>query len=181
MAEAKKTSKKVLELISLLSKPEAKTQIKAIQDLKIHGNESAIEPLVSLYIETKNNAIKTEIEGLLNTLKVDGVQPFIVDCLINDDFADAQQMLLSSIWNSNLDYSDYLNEIVETAVNGDFMTAMECLTIFENLEVQLSEEQIMPPLLTINQYLNDNNGEDSPKHQLLTEVAVFLNRLNQAL
>lgn len=181
MANEKKPSKKVLELIGQLGSAEAKTQIKAIQELKIHGTEEVIEPLISLHVVSQNNAVKAEIESLLNTLKVDGVQPSVIDCLVNVEYESAHQIILSSIWNSNLDYSDYLQEIVETAVNGDFMAAMECLTIFENMEAELSEEKVMPPLLALNQYLNDNRGEDSPKHKLLTEVAVFLNRVNQSL
>jgi len=125
--------------------------------------------------------VKSEIEGLMNTLKAENVQETVIDCLVDPNFETAQQMILASIWNSNLDYSEYLKEIVDTAVNGDFMLAMECLTIFENMEAELTEEKIMPPLLTINQYLNDNLGEESPKHSLLTEIAIFLNHVSQSL
>ena len=181
MPAKKKPVKKVAELLNQLQKADSKAQIQAIKDLKIHGNQTAIEPLVRCYVESTNNVVKSEIENLLNTLKVNDVQEAVIDCLSNPEFETAYQMILSSIWNSNLDYSDYLNEIVETAVNGDFMMAMECLTIFENMEFSLSEEKVMPALVTINQYLNDNHGEESPKHDLLSEVAVFLNQINQSL
>ncbi len=181
MSSSQKKTKKVTELINALLKNESKIQIQAIKDLKIHGNETAIEPLVKLYVESNNNVVKSEITDLLNTVKSNNVQGAVIDCLMNPDYESAYQMILSSIWNSNLDYSDYLNEIVETAVNGDFMLAMECLTIFENMDIVLSEEKVMPALVTINQYLNDNRGETSPKHSLLSEVAVFLNQINQSL
>lgn len=181
MPEEKKAQKKLQALIAQLQENEAKKQIAAIQELKIHGNPTAIEPLIALHVESANNAVKSEIEGLLNTLKSEDVQPAMIDCLNNPEFEEAQQIILASIWNSNLDYSNYLNDIVVAAINGDFMLAMECLTIFENMEADLTEEKVMPPLLSINQYLNDNHGEDSPKHNLLTEVGVFLNRVNQSL
>ncbi|MFK8038440.1 MAG: hypothetical protein AB8B74_09130 [Crocinitomicaceae bacterium] len=181
MSEAKKINKKVQDLILKLDDPDSKTQIKAIQSLKIYGNEMAIEPLVALHVTSQNNAVKSEIESLLNTLKAENTQSAVIACLTNSDYELSHQMILSSIWNSSLDYSSYLNEIVETAINGDFMAAMECITIFENLETELSEEKILGPLLTLNQYLNDTNGEESPKNSLLTEVAVFLNRMNQSL
>jgi len=176
-----KTPKKIEELINDLKKTESKVQIQAIKDLKIYGNKITIEPLIALHIESTNNVVKSEIEDLLNTLKTNNVQETVIDCLTNPDFELAHQIILSSIWNSNLDYSDYLNEIVETAINGDFMIAMECLTIFENMEVDLTEEKVMPAMVTINQYLNDNNGEESTKHDLLSEVGVFLNQINQSL
>ena len=181
MSAENKANKKVQELIGILHNSEPKKQIEAIKALKIHGNETAIEPLIALYVDTTNNVVQTEIVALLNTLKADNVQENIIECLTNPDYEPAHQIILSSIWNSNLDYSDYLNEIVTTAVNGDFMTAMECLTIFENMEADLTEEKVMPPLVTINQYLNDNIGEESPKHSLLSEVGIFLNQISQSL
>lgn len=181
MSSEKKINKKVLELIRDLNDLESKVQIKAIKSLKIHGEESAIEPLIALHVSSKNNVVKSEIESLLNTLKAEGSQNAVITCLVNKDYESSHQMILSSIWNSSLNYAPYLNEIVETAINGDFMSAMECLTIFENLETELSEEEVMAPLLTINQYLNDINGEQSSKNSLLTEVAVFLNKMNQSL
>lgn len=181
MSAEKKANKKVQELIGNLQKPEPKNQIQAIKDLKVHGDESAIEPLINLFVETSNNVVKSEVVQLLNTLKADNVQEAMIECLNNEEYEAGHQTILSSIWNSNLDYSDYLNDIVTAGVNGDFMAAMECLTIFENMEAELTEEKIMPPLLTLNQYLNDNLGEESPKHSLLSEVAVFLNQVNQSL
>lgn len=181
MVDKKKTNKKVLELIKQLESTEPKNVIKAIKALKIHGDESAIEPLVKLYSKTKNNAIQSEIVDLLNSIKSTKVPAVLIPCLTNEEYSNARQVMLGSIWNSNLDYTDYLSEIVETAQKGEMMDAMECLTILENMEGTLSEEKIMDALVSIKSYLSENTSVNTPKMGLLREVAMLLSEINDSL
>lgn len=181
MADKKKTDKKVLGLIKQLELKGPKDVIKAIKSLKMHGDETSIEPLVKLYSSTKNNAIQNEIVDLLNSIKSTKVPPVLINCLTNSDYSNARQIMLSSIWNSNLDYTDYLSEIVEAAQNGEMMDAMECLTILENMEGTLSEEKIMDPLVSIKSYLSENTTVNTSKMGLLREVAMLLTEINNTL
>ena len=176
-----KQKKKVLELLKQLDHSEPKEVIKAINGLKTHGNETVIEPLIKLHSKSSNNAIKAEIENLLNSVKSTKVVEEVINCLVDNTYKNSHQAILSSIWNSSLDYSSYLDEIVVASINGDLMEAMECLTIFENLEGEITEEKILNPLLTVNQFLNDNSGSEDPKYTLFLEIAHILQNLNNAL
>ena len=181
MADKKKANKKVVELIKQLELKEPKDVIKAIKALKMHGDETAIEPLVRLYATTKNNAIQNEIVDLLNSIKSTKVPAVLIPCLVNSDYVNARQVMLSSIWNSNLDYTDYLSEIVDAAQKGEMMDAMECLTILENMEGTLSEEKIMDALVSIKSYLSEKTAVNTPKMGLLREVAMLLSEINDSL
>ena len=181
MAESKKPNKKVIELIKQLERSEPKDIIKAIKSLKMHGNEAVIEPLLSLYVSTKNNAVKNEIVDLLNTIKSTKVPSVLIECLASGKYNLARQAILSSIWNSNLDYTFYLNEIVTAAQEGEMMDAMECLTILENMEGTLNEEKIMDSLLNLKSYLVENESVNTPKMGLLREVAMLLTEINESL
>ena len=59
------------------------------------------------------------------------------------DYLPIRQLLLSTIWNSKLDYSYFLPEFVEISIDGDFMEALECLTIIENLDLGDSEQKYL--------------------------------------
>jgi hypothetical protein len=181
MAEKKETNKKVAELINKLELSEPKEVVKAIKSLKIHGDETAIEPLIKLYSNTTNNAIQGEIVDLLNSIKFTAVPPILINCLTNPDYSSARLVMLSSIWNSNLDYTNYLSEIVESAQNGEMMDAMECLTILENMEGTLDEEKIMDALVGLKSYLAENAEVNTPKMGLLREVALLLTEINNSL
>jgi len=181
MAEQKKTNKKVTELINKLNSKESKEIINAIKSLKIHGNETAIEPLIKLYTVTKNNAVKNEIVDLLNSIKSTKVPPVLISCLTNTKYKSASQVMLGSIWNSNLDYTEYLSEIINAAQIGEMMDAMECLTILENMEGTLTEENIMDALVNLKSYLVENSTVNTPKMGLLREVAMILTEINESL
>jgi hypothetical protein len=40
-------------------------------------------------------------------------------------------MLISSCWQSGLDYSEYLDDLVDIFLASDFPVALECLTVIE--------------------------------------------------
>jgi len=181
MSETKKVNKKVAQILLQLSSPEPKDIIKAIKALKMSGNESAIEPLIDLYSTTKNNAIQTEIIDLLNSIKSTKVPVVLIECLKQNKYSNARQVMLGSIWNSNLDYTPYLLEIVEASQKGEMMDAMECLTILENMEGTLSEEKIMDALLSMKSYLVEHANDNTPKMGLLREVALLLTEINNSL
>lgn len=181
MSEIKNINKKVAQIVLQLSSPEPKDVIKAIKSLKMSGNETAIEPLIDLYCNSQNNAIQAEIIDLLNSIKSTKVPPVIISCLVNEKYSAARLVMLSSIWNSNLDYTSYLLEIAEATQKGEMMEAMECLTILENMEGTLSEEKIMDALLSMKSYLVEHSTENSPKMELLREVTLLLTEINNTL
>ena len=181
MSDKKKLNKKVAQIILQLSSPETKDIIKAIKALKMNGDESAIEPLVDLYCKTKNNVIHNEITDLLNSVKSTKVPSILINCLDNPTYSIARQIILSSIWNSNLDYTPFLLQIVEAAQKGEMMDAMECLTIIENMEGTLSEEKIMDAEISMKAYLVENMTDNSPKNDLLKEVTLLLSEINNSL
>ncbi len=181
MSDIKTVNKKVAQIILQLSSPEPKDVIKAVKSLKMSGNETAIEPLIDLYCTSQNNAVQAEIVDLLNSIKSTKVPSVVIECLINDKYTSARLVLLSSIWNSNLDYTDYLLEIAEVSQKGEMMEAMEFLTILENMEGTLSEEKIMDALLSMKSYLVEHSNDNSPKMELLREVTLLLTEINNTL
>jgi len=40
-------------------------------------------------------------------------------------------MLVSSCWQSRLDYSEYSGDLAEIFLRSDYVTALECLTVIE--------------------------------------------------
>ncbi len=181
---AKKESlkeKKVKELLSELSNSDIKRQLKAVKSLKIHGNETVIEPLLIKLSTTENEELSYEISDLLNTIKSTRVPEKIADALIDKRFSTIRQTLLASIWNSGLDYRPYLKEIVSAATQGEMMDALECITIIENIEGALTEDEIFEPLIVLREYLANNKDEKSAKVDLLKEITIDLQNRNNLL
>lgn len=178
--EAQK-KKKIKNILLDLQKKEENKQIAAVKSLKIHGDESVIEPLIQTWIGTESEKLKIEIEDLLNTIKSTKVPEVLVSCLNNPKYSEARQTMLVSMWNSGLDYRPYLGDIASATVEGDFMAAMECITILENLEGQLEEDQVMDALLVFKTYLVDNREEKNTKSDLIKEMVIVLQQMNDNL
>lgn len=182
MAEQKSNQgKRIKELLSQLGSKEENTQIEAIKSLRMHGNETAIEPLVQVLSKTTSENVKKEITELLNTIKSSKVPAEIAKCLVNEDYENVRQTLMVSIWSSGLDYRPYMSEIATATVQGELMEAIECITILENLEGGLDEEQIMDALVIFKSFLVDDKGADDPKNEIIKEIVMLLQHMNDTV
>ena len=177
----KAKAKKVKELLSNLAAKDEKKQVQAVKSLKIHGNETVIEPLVQALNATTSEKLKAEIIDLLNSIKSTKVPAEIIKCLNNSDYSDTHQVLLASIWASGLDYREYMGDIANVTIQGDFMYAMECITILENLEGRLDEDQIMDALLVFKSYLVEKKEDEEAKIGLIQEIVLMLQSMNDTV
>lgn len=173
--------KKLKTLLADLKSKEIDKQILAVQEMKIHGNESIIEPLILVLSTTKSNELKQEIVDVLNNVKSSAVPEKIMACLANDKYENCRQIILASIWNSGLDYRDYLPEIITETLKGDLMDVLECVTIVENFEGIPEEEELNESLVILGDYLTAHKSESSPKIDLLIEIGVLLKRMNDSI
>ena len=174
-------NKKVKDLISSLSSTDEKVLLKTIKSLKIHGNETAIEPLVTLLTKTDSRAVINEITDLLNTIKFTAVPKEIARCLINEDYSKVTQHLMVSIWSSGLDYGSFMGEIATATIKGDLMEAVECITILENLNKPLDENEIMDALLVFQSYLVEVKDKTGPKDDIIKEIVQMLQLMNDSI
>jgi hypothetical protein len=53
--------------------------------------------------------------------------------------SDTISMLVSSCWQSGLNYSDYSLDMAKVFLNGDYITAIECLTVIEESVHELTK------------------------------------------
>lgn len=181
MAEEKNQNKKLVALLKDFESGKIEKQLEAIKALKIHGNQTIIEPIVNELCQSKSDELKAEIVDVLNNAKSTKVPEQLIYCLQQEKYKSVQQILLASIWNSNLDYKNYLPQIVQVTLNGEFLDALECLTIVENFEEMPNEEVINEALVLLGNYLHENRDKSSPKIDLLIEIGLVLKKMNDSL
>ncbi|MBI3133919.1 MAG: hypothetical protein HYZ14_04510 [Bacteroidetes bacterium] len=179
MAEEKSKNKKLQLLLADLVSNNIAKQLEAVESLRAHGNETVVEPLLDTWAATRSDELKSEIVDLLNNIKSSKVPKQIMACLVNKKYAAQKQLLLSSIWNSGLDYHDYIAELVEIACESDLLEVFEVETIIENLEGIPSDEVLSESLVILGNYLSEHKNESSPKIDLLIQIGVLLKRLNE--
>ncbi len=145
-----------------------------LEALKLYGDPSilprAIKELTLESHSEKNNAI---IE-FLSCLKDAKARSVMMNLVQDAEYIAYRQILLSTLWNSPLDYTDYLEVFVDLAIKGDFMITLECLTIIENLDGPFSEKSVMESQVLLGNYAETNPDKSSQKGGLISEIALLI-------
>jgi hypothetical protein len=169
-----KNNQKIQKLINDLQSGDVKKIGQALKLLKSEGSVAVLRPLAELLLISKDESIQQDIIAFLSDLNVSSAVDEIMNLLKDENLLSIRQPLLTTIWNCKLDYSYYLPEFVEIAVDGDFMETLECLTIIENMEGPFEERHILESQLHLKDYLEDSAPKDPQKAQIMSEIALII-------
>lgn len=97
--------------------------------------------LVSFYNKTDNDSAKRLIRDFLNDLRDQASCHEIVKELKRELKTDTRRMVISSCWQSGLDYSEFTEEFAELFLVSDYMTAIECFTVIESSAGKLEKSK----------------------------------------
>jgi len=137
-----KSDKKLKELSEILAKDNNLLITEAIGLLREElPFEGAIGMLTSFYDKTDDYPVRKTIEGFINDLKDQSAAKEVINEIRKQWKAHTISMLVSSCWQSGLNYSDYSSDLVEVFLKGDYITAIECLTVIEKTIHELSREK----------------------------------------
>lgn len=104
--------------------------------------EGAIGLLTVCYDKTKDSTIRKSIEGFLNDLKDQTASLEVIEEIRKTYKPETTSMLISSCWQSGLDYSEYSVDFVNTFLKSDYVAGfVECLTVIEESANELSTEK----------------------------------------
>ena len=121
------------ELEHILSRENFVKINRAIQQLRDDSPfVGAIALLVSCYDGSDNSPVKRLIEGFLNDLKYQSACSEVMAELKKDLKPGTMSMLVSSCWQSGLNYAGYSREFAGLFLSGDYLTALECFTVIES-------------------------------------------------
>lgn len=165
---------KIQQLIADLNSGNASKISSALKSLQVNGDISVIRPIIELLKANLSHELETEILDFLGDVKVSKASTEFIAVLRDENFLAQRQQVLSTIWNSKINYSEYIAEFVEIACDGNFMEALECLTIIENLDGPFEENHILECQLHLRDYLEDSAPKDPQKAQIMSEIAVLI-------
>ena len=80
------------------------------------------------------------------------------------------RMLVSSCWQSGLDYSEYSGDLTEVFLQRDFVTAVECFTVIEGSAPELDSIEKKKIL----KMLKESRPASNPKKALAIELIYLL-------
>jgi hypothetical protein len=121
------------ELEHILSK---ENFVKITESIKSLRDEppfrGAIGLLIEFYNESDNTSVKRLIKEFLNDLKDQSSCEEVIAEIKKELKPETLRMLVSSCWQSGLNYSGYSSDFADLFLSGDYMTAIECFTVIES-------------------------------------------------
>jgi hypothetical protein len=127
-----KSEKKLKNLEDLLKKNDPALINRAIEMLREEEPfEGAIALLASCYNENETPLIRRAIENFMNDVKDKSLRPELIEEIKKDLKPETKTMLISSCWQSGMDYSGFSYDLAGVFLNSDYGVAVECFTVIE--------------------------------------------------
>ncbi len=163
---------KILEgILADLTASNEKIVLSALKKIRSKGNSQVINPMLDLYLKTESEKIKKETKLILSELK-DKTCTLPMVKRLSENNSELNELILFCLWNSDLDAKAYIAEIVEASCKGNFMVALEGLTVIENLEGPYDEVTLNEAKLILSSYFDKKEDE---KVDLIKTILGFVN------
>jgi hypothetical protein len=133
--------------------------------------KGAISLLASFYDRSNDAGIRKMIKEFLNDLKDKSAREEVIDCIRKRNSAETRKMLISSCWQSGLDYSGYSAVFAHYFLEEDYSTAVECFSVIESSVNKISRSQKDELIKMIRQ---KSGNEVRDKHSLTLELISLL-------
>lgn len=167
-----RSEKKIRELTEILNKDSKILITGAIESLRQEKPfEGAIGLLTAYYDKNHDVSIRKTIAAFMNDLKDQSASKEVILEIRKQWSPDTISMLVSSCWQSGLNYSEYSLDLAKVFLEGDYVTAVECLTVIEESVQELSKssrDEIIKILW------NNSTSLKSEKNSLIRELISIL-------
>lgn len=131
------------EIIQKIQSEQPELLTSAIQEIKENGDLSMAKLLLETLPAIQDFHTKTMLLHLLADIKENAFKEIVIQQIkATIHTPEVQTDLLRIVWESSLNYSDYLPLFLDIIQNGEFTVAFEASTIIENMLHQLTSEQL---------------------------------------
>lgn len=155
MSEQKKNTNKEL----LFSKDE-KQVLATIESLRDKGTDTDLALLADLYSKTNSDEIQKSIYHFFRDLRNQNSVDAVVRIIKTTGDHEVLKMILSSTWESRLNYIGYFELFIDLVINQSFEIAFEAFTLIESFEEKTTEARKE----TLINYVKNNIGSCSAEN-----------------
>ena len=169
-----KSEKKLINLASLLQKEDATLIAQAVEMLREEEPfEGAIGLLASTYDGNHGPLVDRAIEAFINDLKDHSLCPEVIAEIQKDWKPHTLSMLVSSCWQSGMDYMGYSRDLAEVFLRSEYIVAVECFTVIEESAPSLTKHDRDEIVGMLKQSALSGAGS---KKELIRELILVLER-----
>lgn len=170
-------NKEIKEINAALSSPKKEKVLEGIKLSRAHANQDSFRLMLETLKKTDEPEVEAAIIQFLYDLKdVSSIDP-LIEALNDEEMRYYHSFLIATFWQSALDGSDHLDLFVKRAIDGEYMTALEALTVVENFDSSFSADLIMECSADLNLAIEEENEEE--KKNILISLKEVVDQLPQ--
>ena len=147
----------------------------ALKKSRKEGNAIIFEGILNTLKETDEPTVESEIIAFLFDLKDESAIPALINALNNEDMQYYWSFLVATFWQSAIDGSGHLDVFVKKAIEGDYMTSLEALTVIENFDSSFDQQLLQECTTDLN--IAAQEEEDEDKKALLISLTEVVQKL----
>jgi hypothetical protein len=160
------------QLIKKLWSGDSGQALSALKELRSAGNCNYMPELLKLLNETHSEEIRKELALFLSDIRDKGCIPFIIDSLNDDSYQPVKNIIVSSCWQSRLDYSKHIDTFINIFIKEDYLTALEAFTVIEESLLDIPGEKIKEYRSRLITSIEDIDNEKKPLLRELINLMV---------
>ena len=153
--------------------------LKALDSIGEDGDREMVAPVLELLAHTSSEAVKDVVLGQLSELKIGDMEGLFIEKIQLEEFQSYHQQLVSCMWSSGMNPTDDLHVFSKLAVDGDYMTALEVLTLLENMEGPFDNESLMDAFQDVSEFVEEAEEGDA-KIDLIKSIYDILYAFKEA-
>jgi len=177
---AKNKQEQLQQWIKDLSAKEDAVFKNALESISANGDISVIEPIAGIMFKTGDRGRKYQLSEFFANIEKEAAKDELIRVIQELEVPEHQAELLNTIWNSRMDFSEFLVDFVDMAIDGTLEIAIECHTIIENMDGPFDEADILEAKLMIGSY-DKHESRRPEKDFLIQDIMAFLERMDSEL
>lgn len=142
---------------------------KSLNDIREIGNVAYIEPMFRALMVANDTAVKREIRKILAEIKTPASIDVFLGMIDDDKYTAVLPDIVSSCWESGLDFSKAIDKFVKLVVESDFAVAFEALSVIENMDFSMAKDEADALLGQVLQALDSA----APERKSLLDAVIF--------
>ncbi len=145
----------------------------AIKEIREFGNIKILPALIENYSQQTNPAFKKELSSLLSDIKRQEAAQILFQYIMDQNYSHIKKDLLSILWQSRLDYSQFVPQLIEIFINEPLDMAFEAFTVIEYIEKPIDKTVARQ---NIEKLKNSLRTIDEKKKFLLVDLVNMLKK-----
>jgi len=165
------------EIIKDLKASDSKIVLQALKKSRKEGSAMVFQAILDVLKDTDEPLVESAIIEFLYDLKDETSIPILIQAIENEAFEYYSSFLIAAFWQSAIDGSDHIQLFVKKAIESDYMTALEALTVVENFDSTFDEQLLDECKTDLSIAIDEEEDEDKKSlleslHDVIQNLAI---------